>query len=202
MNDIKQTVAANLIKLRSANNMTQAELANRLNYSDKAVSKWERAESLPDISTLLEISELFKVSIDDLVKNENALIKTSEEIKKERQFKRKMIIAIIIVAVWFTALFSFVMISMLSHGNIRWHWISFIYAVPVSLIVWLVFNSIWSKPKLNYFIISLLIWSVITTVFITLLLFKINAWLIFLLGVPLQIAVILWAFMKRKGNAT
>lgn len=196
--DIKSTVAGNIVKLRTANNMTQLELAKRLNYSDKAVSKWERAESLPDISTLIEISELFEVSLDDLVKNEEIKTTSSDELKKETKFKRTMIVAIIIVLVWFCALFAFVMISLIAHGSITWHWITFIYAVPISTIVWLIFNSIWSKPRLNYIIISLLVWSGLATVFITLLLFKINAWEVFLLGVPAQIAIVLWSMMKKK----
>ena len=47
--------------------LTQIELAEKINYSDKAVSKWERGESIPDVSVLLELSKLFGVSIDFLV---------------------------------------------------------------------------------------------------------------------------------------
>ena len=49
MEDIKND-AKNITELRILNNMTQMELAEKLNYSDKTISKWERAESSPDIS--------------------------------------------------------------------------------------------------------------------------------------------------------
>ena len=52
MEDIKDIVAVNLTNLRKANKITQLELAEKLNYSDKAISKWERGESLPDVVTL------------------------------------------------------------------------------------------------------------------------------------------------------
>ena len=53
MEDIKSIVAKNITELRLLNNMTQMELAEKLNYSDKTISKWERAESTPDISVLV-----------------------------------------------------------------------------------------------------------------------------------------------------
>ena len=67
MEDLKKIIARNIVDLRRANNMTQLELAEKLNYTDKAVSKWERGESLPDISVLKTIADLFGVKIDYLV---------------------------------------------------------------------------------------------------------------------------------------
>jgi transcriptional regulator with XRE-family HTH domain len=61
MKDIKSVTADNICSLRSAQGMTQAELAGILNYSDKAISKWERGESLPDVSVLKQIAEVFGV---------------------------------------------------------------------------------------------------------------------------------------------
>ena len=64
MDNVKNTIAKNITNLRLANNMTQVELGERLNYSDKAVSKWERAESIPDVTVLVEIAKLFGVTLD------------------------------------------------------------------------------------------------------------------------------------------
>ena len=50
--------------MRKKNNWTQAKLADKLNYSDKAISKWERAEAVPDIETLHALAELFGVTVD------------------------------------------------------------------------------------------------------------------------------------------
>ena len=52
MEDLKQIFAENLSALRKKKGWTQMELAERLHYSDKAVSKWERGESLPDVVIL------------------------------------------------------------------------------------------------------------------------------------------------------
>ena len=75
--DIKIVIAKNIADLRLANGMTQLELAERINYSDKAVSKWERAESMPDIAVLTEIADLFQVSLDDLVRLKKPIEKAS-----------------------------------------------------------------------------------------------------------------------------
>ena len=53
MEDIRSIIANNLVILRRKKEMTQTELAEMLNNSDKAVSKWERGESVPDISVLV-----------------------------------------------------------------------------------------------------------------------------------------------------
>ena len=54
-NNVKQTIAKNLVELRRRHRFTQQELAQRLNYSDKAISRWEHAETLPDIETLCRV---------------------------------------------------------------------------------------------------------------------------------------------------
>ena len=64
--DIKTTVANNLIALRKSKGLTQADVANALNYSDKSVSKWEHADSLPDISILSALADMYGVTLDYL----------------------------------------------------------------------------------------------------------------------------------------
>ena len=67
MVDYKINFSKNLIKLRKSINYTQADLAKKLNYSDKAISKWERSESMPDIYMLKEMADFFGVTIDFLL---------------------------------------------------------------------------------------------------------------------------------------
>ncbi len=67
MEDLKQIIAANMTELRKEMNITQAELADQLGYTDKAVSKWERAESIPDVITLKQLADLFGVTLNYLV---------------------------------------------------------------------------------------------------------------------------------------
>ena len=73
MDERKATIASNLIKLRLAAGMTQAELGEKLNYSDKSISKWERGESVPDVLTLVQLADLFEIPVNQLLEDPNAL---------------------------------------------------------------------------------------------------------------------------------
>ena len=64
---LRKTVAKNIAQYRKAHHDTQLDLATKLNYSDKSVSKWERGESLPDVYILSQIAELYGVSVDFLL---------------------------------------------------------------------------------------------------------------------------------------
>lgn len=191
MNEIKATVAKNIAALRQEKGMTQLELAERLNYSDKAISKWERAESMPDISVLVGIAELFEVSLDMLVRGQEP-----KKIEKKPVYRKGAITALSILLVWLIAVLVFVMTTVLSQ-SLKYQWLSFIYAVPISLIVWLIFNSLWFRPRMNYWIISLLMWSLLASIQITLLVFGIDVWMIYLLGIPGQLIILLWSTIRR-----
>ena len=68
MSSLKEIVSKNIINLRIKSKMTQLELGTALSYSDKAVSKWERGEAVPDAYVLVKLSALFNVSVDYLLK--------------------------------------------------------------------------------------------------------------------------------------
>lgn len=197
MNNIKNIVAKNITELRQSRKMTQMELAEQLNYSDKAVSKWEHADSMPDVSTLVDIANLFGVTLDYLVNEEHEEKICNSREKSAPKYSHGIITAVSVLLVWFISLFVFVMVTLIS-GKLGFQWISFVYAVPVSAIVYLVFNSIWFNTRFNYFIISVLMWSVIASVQITLMLFRIDILMIYLLGIPGQIVIILWSMMKKR----
>ncbi len=199
MKDIKANVAKNIALLRQANGMTQSELAEKLNYSDKAVSKWERAESMPDISVLVEIASLFSVSLDTLVLIENPERESLGDSTIPPKYNHGSITAISILLVWLIALLVFV-IGWVVAGKIGIFWLTFIYAVPISAIVWLVLNSIWSNRRRNYLIISLLVWSLLVSVQLSLLPFGWNVWMIYLLGIPGQIIVALWSLIRNRSK--
>lgn len=196
MEDIKNTVAKNITELRLLNNMTQMELAEKLNYSDKTISKWERAESSPDISILVEIADLFGVTLDYLVKSENIEEAVKETRQNEAKYNRRVISYISESIVWFIALFAFILTTLIT-SRATFQWLYFVYALPISLIVRLVFNSIWFNPRKNYFIISGLVWSILGAIHITFLHFGINVALIYLLGVFGQIVIILWSHIRK-----
>ena len=152
MNNIKSIIAQNITDLRRAKGMTQLELAEQLNYSDKAVSKWERAESMPDVSVLVEIADLFEVPLDYLVRAEHPQkeIQPSEE-ALSATYRKGYISGISILLVWLIVVLVYILISFFAK-DAHSQWLSFVYAIPVSAIVWLVFNSIWFNPRLNYFL--------------------------------------------------
>ncbi len=196
MNDIKTTVAKNITELRLLNNMTQAELGEKLNYSDKTVSKWERAESTPDISVLCEIADLFGVTVDYLVSAENADENYRVNKREEVTYNRRVITYISESAAWVSAIFAFI-ITTLIIGRMSFQWLYLVYAVPVVLIIALVFNSVWFNPRNNYVIISGLMWSILCAVHLTFFYFRKSVLLIYLLGAAGQIVIILWSFIKK-----
>ncbi len=198
MEDLKMIVAGNIGKLRREAGITQLELAEKLNYSDKAISKWERGESLPDVGTLKEVADLFCVTVDYLLRADHP-----SEVAAKREYTRRqrrnhlLITAMSCMLVWLIATFLFANIHLLS-TTIHEHWLAFVYAVPVTAIVLLVFNSIWGKRKLNFLIISLLLWSILASVFLTFLAFGHVLWLLFIIGIPAQIIILLWSGLRLK----
>ncbi|MCI5676394.1 MAG: helix-turn-helix domain-containing protein [Clostridia bacterium] len=195
MEDPKEIIARNIVDLRRKNGMTQLELAEKLNYTDKAVSKWERGESIPDVAVLKTIADLFGVTVDYLLTAEH---KTTVPVLSRLEStlrSHRVITGLSILLVALLATLIFVILDLLP-GERGGAWLSFIWAVPVGSIVWLVFNSIWFNRHLNYLIISILVWSTLTATHITALFFGVNIWLIYVLGVPGQAIILLWSKMR------
>lgn len=199
MEEIKNTIAKNIVKLRTAKGWTQVDLAQKLHYSDKAVSKWERAESVPEIGTLTALADMFDVPLDYLVRQECSSQavppKAASNIRKKKN--HAIIACMSVLLVWFIALFTYVLTE-ITTGDAKFNWLSFIYAVPVSLIVWLIFNCIWFNRRVNYLIISLLVWFTLTAIHITFITLGYNIWLIYLLGIPGQVIIVLWSKLRYK----
>ena len=207
MNDekLKKQLGANIAAYRKSLGLTQAGLAEKLNYSDKAVSKWERAESVPDVLTLAQLAELFGVTVNDLLVDPDELPEDTGKLEQvmsaavERAMKRKankrIILSLSSLLVWFVALLLFVIFSTL---DIPKSWIAFIYALPADAIVRLSLRSAWKDFRYNQWLTATIMWGTLLSVFMTLLLFfDFNAWKIFLLGIPGQLAVFLAYRLRR-----
>lgn len=199
MDQLKKTVAHNIATLRGKAHLTQFELGEKLNYSDKAVSRWERGEAIPDAYVLLMMSEIFGVTVDYLLKehSEEELVAEeaaapSEETPRVFSPNRKRITLLTFISIWAISLLVFVVTATAG----RAFWQIFIYAIPVSSLVLLVLNAIWGTRKHILILVSLLVWSLLLTVHISLLPLG-NFWMIYLLGVPAQLIVFL-AFGIRK----
>lgn len=201
--DLKPIVAKNIIELRRAADITQAQLAEKLNYSDKAVSKWERGEAIPSVSTLKEIADLFGVTVDYLISADH---EAENEIRREfteRQRRNRLIITLLSTTiVWLVATIIYVSISVSTEFRLSKAWLVFVFAVPVSCVVTLVFNSIWGRKKLNFFIISLLLWTVLVSLCLVLFLSlqKAYFWLVLAIGIPSQIMILLSSGLKFRRN--
>ena len=189
MEDLKFITAANIISLRTKAGMTQAQLAELLNYSDKSVSKWDRAEAVPDAYVLKHMSEIFGVSVDYLLSSHNDWEPISQ--KQKRRYRSEIIVLISMAGIWTLAFFIFIIGLILGHML----WLVFIYAVPISLITLLVFNSVWENGKRNYYIVSTLVASIFVMVYLTLL--RWNPWQLLLLIIPAELIVFL-AFRVKK----
>lgn len=208
MNDekLKAILGSNIASYRKRERLTQAGLAEKLNYSDKAVSKWERGESMPDVLTLVQIAELFKISVNDLLTDPNCLpeekgaVVGRMEKAVEKTLKRKAdklsILGLSSLLVWFVALLLFVIISSL---GIEKSWLAFFYAVPANAIVLLSLLSAWHDFRWNKTLVSVIVWGSLLSLYMSLLIFlKVNIWKLFLLGIPGQLAVLLWFRLFRK----
>lgn len=200
MTDVKQIIAKNITALRQQSQMTQIELAEKLNYSDKAISKWERGESIPDVAVLKSIADLFGVTLDYLVQEEHTTVTDTVQDIPGRKHRNHIVITILsILLVWLVATLCYVMLDIAYPHSVT-NWLSFVYGVPVTMIVWLVFNSIWFNRRRNYLIISLLMWSTLATFFLTVTAVGFPLWKFFLLGVPGQIAIFVWSRFQRKAT--
>ena len=208
MNDeqLKKQLGANIASYRKRIGLTQAKLAEQLNYSDKAVSKWERGESIPDVLTLVQLAELFDTTVDALLADPDALPKDVGVIEQvmekavEKTLKRKAnkraILGLCSLLVWFVALLVFVVLFSLRLPN---SWMAFFYALPIDAIVQLSLRSAWKDFRRNQMLVSLIVWGIVLSLYMSLLIFAgENLWTLFLLGIPSQAAIFLWFRLYRK----
>ena len=190
MQDLRAVIANNICELRVEMKMTQLQLADVLNYSDKAVSKWERGEALPDVTVLKQIADYFGVSVDYLLEAEHKdNMHLAREQAKQKRRNRAVITILSVACVWLVATIAFAVI--LSVGGGFAPWLVYIYSIVASSIVWLVFNSIWGRRRLNFLIVSILIWSFLLSLYLTLsVCLGLNPWVLFIVGIPLQFCAI------------
>lgn len=203
--DFNAIIGKNLLTLRKNMKLTQMEVAEKFNYSDKSISKWEKGESLPSVEVLCELATFYGVSLDDLTK-ENAEIPVSVEFEKPKKTKKEriprafsthlMITLLSVGAVWLCATGLFVLLKLFAEVN---YYMSFMWAGVGSLIVLIVFNSIWGRMRYLFPILTILLWLTLACLQIQIYLpTSINIWPIYVLGIPLQVLIVLWGIMIKK----
>ena len=218
--ELKIRIGANIARLRRSCRMTQAELAERLNYSDKAVSKWERAESMPDVLTLMLLAEQFGTDVNALLSDpreepgkhtppsaeEPALKQPEDEtgeaepVKPEkkkliRTADKNVIQKLCVILVWVVALFFYLVLD--SFG-VEHCWMVFVLAVMATAIVLLSLRSAWKLYGINRVLISIIMWTALVFFYLVIwLVWQVSVWRIFLLGILGQAAIMLWFKLFR-----
>ena len=204
MNDekLKTRIGANIAMYRKNAGLTQAGLAAKLNYSDKAISKWERGESVPDVITLLQLAEQFEITVNELLSDPNALPEDGDpgtlekamtqvsERALNRKANKNVIQALSSTLVWFVALLIFVVLSTF---DIPYSELAFLYAIPINAIVLLSLRSAWHDFRWNRWLISAIVWGFLLAIHVSLVvLLDFDMWRMYLLGIPGEVATTLW----------
>jgi len=187
--DLKSVVGQNIFYLRTVNHLTQFELGEKLNYSDKAISKWERGEGLPDLYVIQKLCTVFGVSADYIMTEHSEQDKKVDT--KPLKRNRKIIANIAIIATWSIALIAFVALAIATG---KYVWQIFIYAIPVVGIVATVFTFLWNKGKGAFIFISAIILGILLTVYFAV--GNYSNWMLFLLALPAEIILFLCLRIK------
>ena len=190
----KMIIAKNLANLRKQAKMTQQELAEKLNYTDKAVSKWERGEALPDILVLKQLADMYGVNVDDFLHEHEQPVVQQTPVYRKRRIANRLLIALLSAGlVWLVATVV-VVFTLLFKPDFTEIFLAYLVAVPVTAIVLLVFNALWGKMYVSAILISVIVWSVCCT--IDVLIGVPNSGLLYLIGGVLQLLVVLWYLLQ------
>lgn len=193
MEELEQIVSSNLAALRKQHGWTQAELAEKIHYSDKSVSKWERGEALPDLKVLKALSELYGVTVDYFL-TEGAADTVEEYMAPASRLRYQIWVTLLAVCmVWLGATIFFV--YRLIYGDTVM-WTVFVWAVPLTALVLLVFDRRYFHRKCSLILESVFLWGLITAIFLQWLSF--GLWALYFIGVPAQISLGLMHQIRRS----
>lgn len=193
MEQIKDVFAGNLIRLRTDAGMTQAQLAETLNYSDKSVSKWERAEGMPDLAVAKAIADHFGVTVDWMLTSHDAWDGKTAKIR----YSPSMITGVCLVGIWTLA----IMLFLILHWTLKkLVWLVFLAAVPTSLVTLLVLNSVWQRGRYNVLTVSLLVASLFALVYFIFYSYVSDLWSLVFLWAPAQLVVLLSFRIRKKKS--
>ena len=194
LSELKLISASNIIKLRTEAGLTQAELGEKLNYSDKTISKWERGEAIPDAYVLTQMAEIFGVTVDYLLSSHDAWESPEQQAARQEEagYSVNMIIAISVLGVWTMALTIFVLLWLFD--IILWE--TFIVALPVSILTYMVLICVFRRHRQLQFVIAAFVLSLFILLYFTLPMQK--PWQLFLIAIPAEILVFLSCNIRRR----
>ena len=195
LSELKLISASNIIRLRTQAGLTQAELGEKLNYSDKTISKWERGEAIPDAYVLTQMAEIFGVTVDYLLSTHDAWENPNQQEEQEQGMSRhsvNMIIAIAVLGVWTMALSVFVLLWLLDYIV----WQTFIVALPVSILTYMVLICVFNRRKYLQYVIAAFVLSVFVLLYFVLP--GLAPWQLFLVAVPAIVLVFLSCNIRQR----
>ena len=181
MRDIRPTISKNLAALRAARNITQAELAERLSYSNKAISRWEQGDTLPDVNVLFELCEFYGITMNDLV-SEDCM--PQEALKRAKDTLAYRIWTYIMVGAFVLLSATVIFVYTLTIQNVAF-WQIFVMAIPVSCLVISLLGRGYFSNLVQLILGSAVVWTAIASVYCYFIVY--NFWTIFLIGIPLQL---------------
>ena len=201
-NRIKSILAQKLTAYRKRAGMTQAELAEKLNYSDKSISKWERGDGMPDLLVLCQLADLYDVPLDAFLR-EGPLQRS----QREQRSRHAIITLLSLGLVVFISAIAFFVCHL---AQVRVGWLSFVYAVPVCMILLVVFSHVWAGTLHQAISVTLLDWTLCAAVYIS---FRAISGvermeMLFMVAAVFQVLIVLWYVLMyvrrrnrtRKGN--
>lgn len=187
----RRILASNITFYRKKAGLTQDELAERIFYSGKSVSKWERGEGVPDALVLASLSETLGVTPNDL------LLENTKPTRVRHRLKKGLITAMALAAVWLVATMVYFFIR-ITAPDFEKAWLAFIVAIPVSCIVAIVLTALWHPRIWTFIAISGLVWSLALTLH---LFFRIeNMFLIYVIAAVLQLIIVLWYLLLNANK--
>ena len=163
-NNQQELLAKNLAYYRKASGLTQLELAEKFNYSDKSVSKWERGEGFPDVFVLKSLADFYGISVDDFYSSEKKKISS-----QNHSLTKQIYIKLLSVAIgWLVTLLTFFLLNTLLDPNVKFQtWLTFIYGGLITGIILLVWDYISHHRFLRVIDTSIIIWMGALTIYLT-----------------------------------
>ena len=199
----QEQLAKNLVYYRKEAGLTQLELAEELNYSDKSVSKWERGEGFPDVFVLKSLADFYGITVDDLYSSERKKIVTQNHSMSKQVFIK----ALSVLTGWTATIVIFFFLNIFLKDTAFKPWLLFIYGALITGILLLIFDFIYRHRFLKMVDTSIIIWVGALSIFLTLIsvtnVNPLNMALIFIVAIPLQVLDIVWFLFgtyKRKAG--
>lgn len=189
-----------IAKCRKGKNLTQAQLAEKLNITDRAVSKWENGKSMPDSSIMLELCEILGITVNELLSGEKITMENSEKkadenliaLKKkdENNIRKNVVISIVFSTMLFIGFIVCAICDIATSGKLTWS------MIPMSSIIfaWIVSFPVMILGKKG-FLGGLIAISIFTIPYLYILSDLINVKAVFSIGAIMSLISIVYLWI-------